>query len=321
MEQSKQSFDRSVSLSRHHHLQNIVIRLLHDQTLLSELYQNPIKTRDHLGISDEELSWLVQIDQRRWQVDTARPHRSLEGALAHCSVTALVFSSWCALARQVNGTWDHGIEELIKYYQSEAFHDCIEQHERLAESLMAWLLHELTTRIIPKELTSIHWLVCELIQLELNVTRLRHEAKMTQPSSLLNVDDPQLNQERLMLSLPNSSRLYPTYEGVVELYLALYHEASERGSLDRTALLHGDLDLKAFTHVDHQLETTALLQRNHQGVSVEALSGGLMQVLQLAESRKPLSELWAFLTTSGFDPQEAQEQIYEWVQDGLLNLT
>lgn len=162
-------------MSRHHVLQRLIVRLLHDPTQLRRLYAEPEWARERFKISEEEYRWLTQIDARRWEIDPERPHRSLEGALAHCPVTALIFSSWCEHARRAGDHWKSGVEELIAFYQSEAFHLCIERQERLAESLMAWLLSALERRSASASLMSAHGFTLAMIELEISITRLRNE--------------------------------------------------------------------------------------------------------------------------------------------------
>ena len=304
---------------RHHLLQNVVIRLLHDSSLLARLYDQPHAVAVELKLTAEEVGWLVAMDQRRWEIDSELPHRSLEGALSHCPVTGLVISSLCRQAQSLSTDLKSGVEELLSYYQSAAFHQCIDQGAYLAESMMLWILQTITPRT-PAALYRSQQISEALITLEYTLAVARRAQYMLiddQPDmSLQDMDLSSVN-----LSLPLTSQIYTTSEGVVEVYLALYEEALRLTQAHgRARLLKAQIDLEALP-IKTGTSVTALIQRGIDGVSVETLSSGLAKALNIARAGGSLTTLRQLLIDAEVESEDALEMIQGWVTEGLITLT
>ena len=312
--------------ARHHKLQNVIIRLLHDPSLIARLYQDSEEMGEELGLTAEELSWFIEIDRRRWEVDPELPHRSLEGALSHCPVTALVVSSLCYGTQSHRDTlsFKSGIEELLRFYQTPAFHRCIDQGEYLAESLMSWMRQEIAQRPLPPQLDRARQITCALVDLELQVAitrRMRPHRHMDEVVSQSDVAHQPTSKVSSTLSLPSTSQLYATIEGATEVYLALYEEALNITKTHGCAqLLRGQLNLESFP-IKLDSPVTALIEYRSSGVSIESLSGGLVTVLKLAQAGGSVSSLMDFLIEADVEPDDAAAMIQDWRREGLIQIS
>jgi len=298
----------------------VIVRLLHDPTLLAQLYELPEETRLRLKLTPEEFNWFIGIDRRRWEVDSELPHRSLEGALSHCPVTALLVSSLCHHAQSVVPPTERrlksGVEELLVFYQQPAFHQCIEQGDYLAESLMRWVKDSLTKRALSPKLDLVRKITCTLIDMEV---ALAEQRRTHYPSVYASKHYSEIMPHpQDLLDLPPHCHLYPTQEGVTEVYLALYEEALKIARTHgRAQLLKGQLDLSVFPiQLDHSI--TALIERTPTGVSIEPLSSGLATVLKQVQSRSSVAELTQVLLDAEVSPDDVNTMIMGWVKEGLI---
>ena len=81
-------------------LQKNLVYLMHRPTDAKKIIKRIEKTTLAKNLTQDEITWLKNIDVRRWSIDHERPYRTIEGALFHCPVTALAFSSLFYKIRQ-----------------------------------------------------------------------------------------------------------------------------------------------------------------------------------------------------------------------------
>ena len=70
-------------------IQRFVTYILHNQESSKEIEKCDGLELFGIAISKEELSWLKDVDHRRWLLDPEIPHRTLQGALTRCPITLI----------------------------------------------------------------------------------------------------------------------------------------------------------------------------------------------------------------------------------------
>jgi hypothetical protein len=97
------------------HLQRMIIRLLHDPSLLERDWRDE-------GLSDEEIGWLRAVDPRAWRADPYRGARLLTGLLEEFPHATAA----CA-------------QDLRDFLPSPELHACVRDGGSLAAAFGAWL--------------------------------------------------------------------------------------------------------------------------------------------------------------------------------------
>ncbi len=114
----------------HQALHRVSVRMLFDPELAQRVQQGEAVA----GLTEQELGWLRAVDPRAWTVDHQRPARTLRELTRE-------FKASAALAVGAEGR----IAPLSRFFQSEAFHRCVQERGSLdiafAEHLGALGVH------------------------------------------------------------------------------------------------------------------------------------------------------------------------------------
>lgn len=205
------------------------------QKIISYLLHQPLKNKkinSRLGLkvlgrllNEYELHWLNQIDPRRWEIDHERGYRTIEGALFHCPVSALCFSSYFYKFMQNDKKSSDPLSYLVKFFESDLFAQCIKEGQFIVNALLLWIKQQISCHNLPSEklaeVTSKQPLFL-LIDLELELIKTRRlqtqnpQAQTQQrPTPITQIDWLDSSQK---VSLPSTSVLHLACLGLAESF-------------------------------------------------------------------------------------------------------
>jgi len=112
-------------------LQRVVVRMLHDASLVTAVYEDAKSALENVGLSSSELALLVRPDKRAWLLDPQRPSRVFEAIRTEYPIS-------CALAEVASG----GREGMLRFFSCRPFHQAVQQRGTVALAFGDWLATE-----------------------------------------------------------------------------------------------------------------------------------------------------------------------------------
>src|SRR5262245_60154431 len=95
----------------HHTLQNLIVRMLFDETFMEEVYGDPERALAGLDLTETERSQVLAVDRRAWRYDALRRKRTLRTLVEEFKIsTTIVLSETRSLA------------SLERFFSSQFFH-------------------------------------------------------------------------------------------------------------------------------------------------------------------------------------------------------
>lgn len=277
-------------------LERLITRMLFDPELVAQLYTSPAELIARGELTEEGLSWILSVDQRRWRADLERSHRALEGLLLHVPLTVALTSLGGTNARR-----------YLDFFQSPALHQAIQGRGLLAEAFGAWLLQH----------TSCPWPSARAAfnAIELSVSQLKSDE----------VSPPLQPDEPTSVQLSPKVRLIRSQRGVLERYTeltALLSAAGPLSSLEPQACLStSKATLDALERGADTEAVTLLTQLVGVQVSISELPSALATLLSASERGLLLSDATAHLASYELDAEAAWQLLVELCDEGLLCLS
>jgi hypothetical protein len=284
-------------------LQRVIVRMLFDPKFTARVYENPILTLDEVELTDRERTWLIEVDPRAWRIDGARSHRALEGLLRRYPVSVAL---WVVDGERAR--------ELLAFFHSDLFHECIQQRGYLSEAFAHWLAETARADVSP-------WLK-EMVGIETEIGRTHRGFKMFD-RSLCSKNNASAHGEltdgaESRLHLPPWVALLRGARGADDIYGALIGHIEQRPQ-GRSSALEG---LNRRPLPSPEGEVTLLIEATAEGAQVGEIPDGLATLLSRAGSSSegaPLSALLSLISEAGLDPNEAPAVIDGLIADHLLH--
>ena len=284
------------------------------------------------SLSQNEISWIKNIDSRRWSIDSERPYRTIEGALFHCPVSALAFSSLFHKIKHKYAKETNPLSFLVNYFKSKEFLHCIQHGQHIVDTLLLWLKRRIKELNLPKQFSKDQKIFLLLCSLELELIQTRR----TKPDTSLEQTILSSHfKAETQLNLPKSVRLFPAYIGLSEAFILLNQEAIKLSEQQgRSALLLAQFNLQNLP-IDLRSPCTVLIQKNkttdskihlsskrktEEDCSIETLPEHLAEVLKFVQSHPTYQELETFMFNYDLDQSEVMELVQEWTESGLILL-
>src|SRR5262249_48625898 len=113
----------------HHTLQNLMVRMLFDESFIEEIYTDPDGSLTGLGLTEAERNQLLGVDRRAWRYDALRRKRTLRTLVEEFKIsTTIVLSETRSLA------------SLECFFSSPFFHAAIKERGSLGMAFSEFLL-------------------------------------------------------------------------------------------------------------------------------------------------------------------------------------
>lgn len=311
------------SMHRHSFLQKTITYLHFDKEAADYLSEWGNLEIFDISLTHEEINWLSSIDLRRWSLDRERAHRSLEGALTRCPVTLLTLQMLFSEINRIHNKSLKTVSFLLKYYQSSHFRDCIFHNKHLVTSLIQWVLNQLSESETFSNIGLSREQAESLIALDL----IAHETSHLPPLLTSDPSGPAtigLGSATLKLplqgrlGLPTSHRLFSCRVGTLDSYQKLSKEAMTLSQNQGILGLLNQQNEFPLSSKPSDSSEDILLQSTSAGVTLEALSESLAEVMRLAENHITTRRLIEHLKTMGLDDEESRELISEWISSSLI---
>ncbi len=313
----------------HQLIQKILMYLIHRPIQAKKLIKDIKNSVLGQNLSTKELSWLQNIDERRWSIDHERPYRTIEGALFHCPVSALAFSSLFYKMKQNYTNTSDPLSFLVKFFQSDEFLYCIKEGQHIVDALLSWLSSNVIALSLPKELSKEQSIFLALSSLEMELIKARRKvAKIG-----LNIEQKRamINPNQL-LGLDQSVWLTEGYVGLSESFILLNQEAIKLSKAKgRSALLLSKIQLQDLPielgsscsimiqkKINHIQSGKRFSQTEDQDCSIEALPEHLAEVLNFVRNTPTFFELEQFMLGYDLDQSDILELIQDWMKNDLI---
>ena len=313
-------------------LQKNLVYLLHRPVYAKKTIKKIEKTILAQNLTRDEIAWLKSIDVRRWSIDHERPYRTIEGALFHCPVTALVFSSLFHKLKQKYIKESNTLSFLTNYFKSDEFLHCIRDGQHIVDTLLLWLNKKVEALNLPKAFSKDRSIFLQLSSLELKLIKARRLELILSPPS---TKPPAQIQADQRLFLPKSIMLFQGSLGLSEAFILLNQEAIKLSNQQgRSALLLAKINLQKLP-IDLSHSCTIMIQKNlpnselslleqssskAQNCSIESLPDHLAQVLKFVQAQPTYQELESLMFGYELNQDESLELVQEWLENNLISL-
>ena len=321
-----------VNSFKHKSIQRIMVYLLHRPKEAKKIIKNIEKSILAQNLGQSEIFWLKDIDPRRWSIDHERPYRTIEGALFHCPVSALAFSSLFHKIKHRYIKETNTLSFLVNYFKSKEFLHCIQDGQHIVDTLLLWLKWKIKTLNLPKQFSKEQTIFLLICSLELELIKARRIQLKVSPNY---VKSPSHFKAESQLNLPNFIRLFPACLGLSEAFILLNQEAIKLSEQQgRSALLLARLNLQNLP-INLSESCTILIQKNkavntrnssgqgqknEEDCSIESLPEHLAAVLRFVQSHPTYQELETFMFDYDLNQNEIKELVQEWIESDLISL-
>ena len=289
-------------------LQRVMTRMLFDPALARAVYDDPAGALRGVDITEEERALLTRPDPRRWRADAERPHRALEGLLAHLPVTL-------ALRATLGGE----PAPLLEFFGSEAFHEAIMSRALLSGAFAGWLT---TLSPLRESAWGAPLAALEVACAELRAAPLGAAARApSSPRGVSPLTPTRLSPRARLLWLPEGcvERLEVARAALAPLAPLAALSPLPLAAEERAALCAPREALAGVGREGVLLERAGALGEVAT-VGVSALPPALAALLARAAEGGALGELLALVEGAGVSPEDAREVVAGLFEDGLITL-
>lgn len=270
----------------HAALQRVVVRMLHDPTLVDRVYEDAASALGDVEVEAHERAWLTRPDKRAWLTDPLRAQRALAALLDEFGVAG-------ALAARTAG-----VPALAAFFRSRDFHEAVQARGSMALAFADYLSRRdvfADPRIAP----------CAAI--ERAVARARRAYPLGEDA-------------RGRLALAPDAAIARVPADALDLWILVSQALSDSGREPVDAVLHATLGLSGLPTPSGP--EAALLVQGQGDPSVEVLPDGLAAVLEAARPPATREALIALIRAQGVESDaEAAEILDDVVSDGLLRVS
>ena len=264
-------------------LQRVVVRMLHDPTFASRIYDDPARVLQGSGLRPADWEHILRIDPRAWTTDPERPSRVFEAIRRE-------YPAACASAELASG----GRRGMLRFFASVEFHSCVMDRGLLAGAFGDWLRAEGEQGRLGAKPTA------SLARLEracVDVRRVTRRPVLARPQDGL-PERLAAHPERRLVELP---------EGTLGLYQELLARLAAGTRLSRPRLRSRECE---WIVVEPGAEPGSL--------RASLLPEGLARLMAEAERGVRCTRLRETALTIGAEQAEVDEILEGMLADGLL---
>jgi hypothetical protein len=285
----------------HHTLQNLVVRMLFDETFMEEVYGDPERALAGLDLTETERSQVLAVDRRAWRYDALRRKRTLRTLVEEFKVsTTIVLSETRSLA------------SLERFFSSQFFHSAIRERGSLGIAFSEFLFDGCKRGAwkAPQ--------VENIVRLEVTIAGCRRR--------LAREGEYEIGALPTTISDRARVRLAPGYDvgsfqaNIIATIQEVEQYLFEVSLMPAMALCDDAPRLPRLPEVDRAKNQYLLFSPGASGISLTNLDKPSYLVLYQARRALEIKSLLSRASVAGVQPRRSQEVLSEWIENGALML-
>lgn len=283
----------------HHTLQNLVVRMLFDETLVEALHADPARALAGLDLSDAERASLLRVDRRAWRTDALRRRRTLRTLAEEFKIsTTIVLAETRSLA------------SLEAFFASSFFHRAVQDRGSLGMGFSEFLLDGCKRGVwrAPQ--------IEDVVRLEAAIAACRRA--LAREGAYEAGDLPASIHDRSRVRLAPGYDVGAFQANLIATVQRVEQYLFEVSLMPAMALCDDAPRLPALPAVDRAKKSFLLFGPGATGISLTDLDKP--SYLVLLQARKPIEirNLLSRASVAGVPARRAQEVLSEWLEGGAL---
>ena len=285
----------------HHTLQNLVVRMLFDETFVEAVHADPARALAGLVLTEAERAQLLQVDRRAWRHDALRAKRTLRTLVEEFKIsTTLVLAETRSLA------------SLERFFATPFFHRAVQERGSLGMGFSEFLLQG--SRRGEWKAPQIE----DAVRLETAIAQCRRV--LAREGSHEAAAPPATIDDRARVRLAPGFDTGAFQANLISTIQRVEQYLFEMSLMPAMALCDDAPRLPALPPVDRAQKIHLLFGPGATGISLTNLDKADHLVLLQARQPIEIRNLFARARNAGVNARRAPEILSEWMAHGAIIL-